>query len=75
MPSVTVPEVAQLLREFGQPTALRGGNRYRAKAYTRAAENLLALTEPLEDLIAQNRLNPHSPDDALILATRAAIQI
>ena len=56
MPSVTAPEVAQLLREFGQRTALRGGNPYRAKAYTRAAENLLALTEPLEDLIAQNRL-------------------
>jgi hypothetical protein len=25
--------------------------------------------------IAANGLNPHSPDDALILATRAAIQI
>ena len=56
MPSLTAPEVAQLLREFGQRTALRGGNPYRAKAYTRAAENLLALTEPPEDLIAHARL-------------------
>ena len=56
MPALPAPEVAILLREFGQRTALRGGNPYRAKAYTRAAENLLALTEPLEDLVAQDRL-------------------
>ena len=56
MPSLAAPEVAVLLREFGQRTALRGGNPYRAKAYTRAAENLLAVTEPLEDLIAEGRL-------------------
>jgi DNA polymerase (family X) len=29
--------VAKLLHEFGQRTALRGGNPYRARAYTRAA--------------------------------------
>jgi DNA polymerase (family X) len=56
MPKLPAPEVAVLLREFGQRTALRGGNPYRAKAYTRAAENLLALTEPLEDLISEGRL-------------------
>lgn len=56
MPVLPVPDVAVLLREFGQRTALRGGNPYRAKAYTRAAENLLALTEPLEDLVAEGRL-------------------
>ena len=56
MPRLSGPEVAKLLQEFGQRTALRGGNPYRAKAYTRAAENLLALTEPLEDLIAEGRL-------------------
>ena len=49
-------EVAKLLHEFGQRTAFRGGNPYRARAYTRAAENLFALAEPLEDIIAQNRL-------------------
>jgi DNA polymerase (family 10) len=56
MPALAAPEVAKLLHEFGQRMALRGGNPYRAKAYTRAAENLLALTEPLEDLVAQERL-------------------
>src|SRR2546421_1024662 len=49
-------EVAKLLREFGQRTALRGGNPYRARAYGRAAESLSALTEPLEKLIAEERL-------------------
>jgi DNA polymerase (family 10) len=48
--------VAALLHEFGPRTALRGGNPYRAKAYTRAAENLMALSEPLEDLVADDRL-------------------
>src|ERR1043166_429293 len=56
MPALPASEVALLLREFGQRTALRGGNPYRSKAYTRAAENLLALTEPLEDLVAERRL-------------------
>jgi DNA polymerase (family X) len=56
MPALPAPEVALLLREFGQRTTLRGGNPYRSKAYTRAAENLLALTEPLEDLVAEGRL-------------------
>ena len=40
-------EVAALLREYGERTALRGGNPYRARAYRRAAENLVTLTEPL----------------------------
>src|SRR3954471_19951716 len=56
MPLLAAAEVALLLREFGQRTALRGGNPYRAKAYTRAAENLVALAEPLEDVVAQDRL-------------------
>jgi DNA polymerase (family 10) len=56
MPILSAPEVALLLREFGQRTALRGGNPYRSKAYTRAAENLLALAEPLENIIAEGRL-------------------
>jgi DNA polymerase (family X) len=56
MPVLPASDVALLLREFGQRTALRGGNPYRAKAYTRAAENLLALTEPLEGLVAEGRL-------------------
>lgn len=56
MSALAAPEVAKLLHEFGQRTALRGGNPYRARAYTRAAENLMALTESLEDLVAHGRL-------------------
>ena len=48
--------VAKLLVEYGQRMALRGGNPYRARAYHRAAENLMALTVPLNDVIAQGRL-------------------
>lgn len=35
---------------------LYGGNPYRAKAYLRAADSVALLTEPIGDLIAQNRL-------------------
>ena len=35
---------------------MRGGNPFRAKAYARAADNLLALSIPLEIVIAQDRL-------------------
>src|ERR1700730_392865 len=48
--------VAKLLHEFGQRTALRGGNPYRARAYSRAAEHLMVLTVPLEEVVAQDRL-------------------
>jgi DNA polymerase (family 10) len=40
-------QVAALLQEYGERSALRGGNPYRARAYRRAAENLVTLTEPL----------------------------
>jgi DNA polymerase (family 10) len=49
-------EVAKLLHELGQRAALRGGNPYRARAYSRAAESLLALPQPLESVVGQNRL-------------------
>lgn len=39
-----------------QRTALRGGNPYRVKAYSRAADSLAALAVPLAVLIAQDRL-------------------
>ena len=45
-----------LLREYAQRKALRGGNPYRAKAYSRAADGLAALAEPLDELIRQERL-------------------
>jgi DNA polymerase (family X) len=49
-------EVARLLNEFGHRALLYGGNPYRAKAYLRAAERVALLTEPLVDLVRQQRL-------------------
>ena len=45
-----------MLREYAQRTALRGGNPYRAKAYSRAADSLAALARPLDVLIEEGRL-------------------
>jgi DNA polymerase (family 10) len=56
MPVLDTPEVINLLREFGQRVALRGGNPYRAKAYARAAESLGTLTVPLAKVIRDGRL-------------------
>jgi DNA polymerase (family 10) len=56
MPKLNAAAVAKLLAEYGRRSALRGGNPYRARAYRQAAENLVALTEPLARLIAEGRL-------------------
>ena len=48
--------VARLLVEISQRLRLAGESPYRARAYARAAENLLTLTVPLADVIAQGRL-------------------
>lgn len=56
MASLDARGVASLLREYAQRTALRGGNPYRAKAYSRAADSLAALVVPLDVLIAEDRL-------------------
>ena len=56
MAAIDTPEVIKLLREFGQRVALRGGNPYRARAYARAAESLGTLTEPLAEVIHEERL-------------------
>jgi DNA polymerase (family X) len=56
MAALETPEVINLLREFGQRVALRGGNPYRAKAYARAAESLGTLTVPLAEVIRDGRL-------------------
>ena len=56
MPSLDAHGVASLLREYAQRTALRGGNPYRAKAYSRAADSLAALAVPLDVLVAEDRL-------------------
>ena len=56
MPKADAKTVAKLLRECAQRTALRGGNPYRAKAYSRAADSLAAPAEPLDKLIMEERL-------------------
>ncbi len=57
MSKANAPQVAKLLREHAQRTALRGGNPYyRAKAYSRAADSLAALAEPLDRLVEEERL-------------------
>jgi DNA polymerase (family 10) len=56
MPKLDAAAVAKLLAEYGRRSALRGDNRYRARAYWQAAENLLALTEPMAKLVAEGRL-------------------
>src|SRR5258705_9407739 len=54
--STDTPTVVSLLREYAQRTALRGGNQYRAEAYSRAADSLATLALPLDVLIAEGRL-------------------
>ena len=56
MPKLDAAAVAKLLVEYGARSALRGGNPYRARAYRQAAESLLALSEPLAKVIAEERL-------------------
>ena len=56
MAAIDTLDVINLLREFGQRVALRGGNPYRAKAYARAAESLGTLTVPLAEVIRNGRL-------------------
>jgi DNA polymerase (family 10) len=48
MSKVNMPTSAKLLREYAQHTSLRGGNPYRSKAYSRAADSLAALVMPLD---------------------------
>jgi DNA polymerase (family 10) len=56
MPRLGTSEVAILLRELGQRLELAGGNPWRARAYARAAENLLLSPLPLQQLVAEERL-------------------
>src|SRR6201997_1802919 len=56
MAALDATAVAALLVELGRRTALAGDNYFRAKAYLRAADTLSALVEPLDRIIAENRL-------------------
>lgn len=56
MSKADAQQVSSLLREYAQRTALRGGNPYRSKAYSRAADTLSALAVPLDRVVEENRL-------------------
>ena len=56
MAALDAAAVAALLVELARRTALIGDNYFRAKAYQRAADTLSALVEPLDRVIAENRL-------------------
>jgi DNA polymerase (family 10) len=49
-------EVASLLREIAQRSAVAGGNPYRSRAYQRAAEAVGTLSVPLGNLVSAHRL-------------------
>jgi len=50
-------QVAELLVEISVLLELKGENPFKARAYTNAARALEGLTEPLDKLIRENRLN------------------
>jgi DNA polymerase (family X) len=56
MPSLTAADISRLLRELGDRMALQGGNPYRSRAYSRAADNLALSTIPIDQLISEDRL-------------------
>ncbi|MEK7684302.1 MAG: DNA polymerase/3'-5' exonuclease PolX [Verrucomicrobiota bacterium] len=49
-------QVADILQEIGVMLELKGENPFKTRAYTNAARTLEGLSEPLETLIAENRL-------------------
>src|SRR5215217_4544735 len=53
---LNAPAVAKLLAEIGQRLSLAGENPYKARSYVRAAQGLMSLTVPLEDVVASDRL-------------------
>jgi hypothetical protein len=57
-----------LLREFGWHSASRVTNPFRAKAYARAADNLLALSVPLDQAIAQSTRELEKPCQSIMSA-------
>lgn len=49
--------VAEILAEIGVILELKGANPFKTRAYTNAARALETLTEPLEKIVTENRLN------------------
>lgn len=56
MAKLEAAAVAELLIELGQRIEISGDSPFKARAYHRAAESLLALTVPLDEVIAAGRL-------------------
>ena len=56
MPNLTAAEISKLLRELALRLELEGGNPYRARAYSRAADNLALSPVSVDQLIAEGRL-------------------
>ena len=56
MSHLTAADISRLLRELGDHMALQGGNPYRSRAYSRAADNLALSTVPIDQLIQEHRL-------------------
>jgi len=56
MSHLTAADISRLLRERGDHMALQGGNPYRSRAYSRAADNLALSTVPIDQLIQEHRL-------------------
>jgi DNA polymerase (family 10) len=56
MANPNAAQVAELLNELAQRMELSGGNPYRARAYSRAAENLALTTVPLKQLVDEGQL-------------------
>ncbi|HEY9714087.1 MAG TPA: helix-hairpin-helix domain-containing protein, partial [Chroococcales cyanobacterium] len=49
-------EIANALRETGQLLNISGGNPYKARAYLKGASAIESLSEPLDDLVNEDRL-------------------
>src|SRR5215207_2228083 len=69
MAKLDASAVATLLVEIGQRLVLAGENPSKARAYSRAAQNLLTLTLPLGEVIAAGRLREIPGVGAALAAT------
>ena len=56
MNTFDAPAVAALLREIGRRVELTDDSPFKARAYFRAAEALSSLSEPLDRIVAENRV-------------------